>query len=102
MPLGMISFFFFCDGIFVFHNRRNAFLGLQNLHILHYDENVLKKFDNFQVLVSLTTLLASSNRITDLNEVIKLSELPTLQHVCLMRTPISQRANYRMCVVTSE
>jgi Leucine-rich repeat (LRR) protein len=64
---------------------KGAFNHLENLTILHYDENILKKLDNFTSLQSLTTLFLSNNRITDLKEINKLSELPYLHHLILSK-----------------
>ncbi|KAK2944741.1 putative leucine rich repeat protein [Blattamonas nauphoetae] len=78
---------------------KNYFSGLVNLRILHYDENQMRSLQSITELPKITTLYASGNRLSDLNEIDTIASISTLHHVTFAHNAMARRGDYRLVVV---
>ena len=77
----------------------NAFLGLTNLRELRLEENGLRSLSNFRNVHNLQLLYLGMNRISDMNEIDKLSSIPFLMELTLANNPVSRKQLYRANVI---
>jgi hypothetical protein len=73
--------------------------SLSSLRELRIEENGLRTLDHFVGLPQLTTLAASSNRITEVYELDKLESMPHLQHLTLANNAVARKQLYRPALV---
>ena len=73
--------------------------SLKNILELHLEENRLRFLPDLTALVSLHKLFLGNNRISDLKEVVKLTDLTFLIEVSFINNPISRKANYSMSII---
>ena len=73
--------------------------SLKNILELHLEENRLRFLPDLTNLVSLHKLFLGNNRISDLKEVVKLTDLTFLIEVSFINNPISRKANYTMSII---
>ena len=78
---------------------RNSFSGLNPLKCLKIDDNGLKGFSNMQRLTKLQHLFANNNRINDMPDVERLTDLQSLKELELTNNPISRKAGYRQTMI---
>ena len=73
--------------------------SLKNILELHLEENRLKFLPDLSGLVSLHRLFLGNNRIHDLKELAKLTDLPFLNEVSFINNPVSRKANYTTSLI---
>ncbi|KAG7382808.1 Leucine-rich repeat-containing protein 9 [Phytophthora pseudosyringae] len=77
----------------------NSTLALRQLKILNLEDNGLKSLSNFNNMLSLETLELSNNRLTDLEEVDKLTVLPSMVDLRMTNNPLTKKHLYRQHVL---
>ena len=73
--------------------------SLKNILELHLEENRLKFLPDLSGLVSVHRLFLANNRIHELKELAKLTDLPFLIEVSFINNPISRKANYTTSLI---
>ena len=73
--------------------------SLKNILELHLEDNRLKFLPDLNGLVSLHRLFLANNRIHELKELVKLSDLPYLTEVSFINNPISRKPNYTTTLI---
>lgn len=76
-----------------------SFIAGNPIKCLKLDDNALKNFNFIQKLVKLQHLFANSNRISDLPDVEKLSELNQLKELELNGNSLTRRPGYRQAII---
>ncbi|KAI6657936.1 hypothetical protein LOD99_15654 [Oopsacas minuta] len=73
--------------------------SLKNILELHLEENRLRYLPDLSALVSLHRLFLGNNRILDLKELVKLTDLTLLIEISFINNPISRKANYTIAII---
>ena len=75
---------------------------IQGFHViscLKLEENVIRNLNNFEKLERLQSLFMSGNRLAEVWEADKLSELPHLMEVTFMNNPMARKPNFRTSII---
>lgn len=72
---------------------------LPNLKTILCDSNYLKNINSFSKLQSLIYLSFDTNKITDISNIEKLTELENLKEINLSNNPITKNINYRLNII---
>lgn len=72
---------------------------LPNLNTLICDSNYLKNINPFSKLQSLVYLSFDSNKIAEISNIDRLSEIENLKEINLNNNPITKNINYRVNVI---
>ena len=76
-----------------------SFINCNPIKCLKIEENSLKNFHHIQKLYKLQHLFAVNNKISDIPDVERLSELPYLKELELAGNPISRRNGYKIAII---
>ncbi|GAB9465533.1 hypothetical protein Gpo141_00002939 [Globisporangium polare] len=77
----------------------NSTIALRQLRILTMEDNGMKSLSNLNNLISLEMLDLSNNRLVDLDEVERLSVIPTMIDLRLANNPLTKKHLYRQTVI---
>jgi len=85
----------------------NEILKLENFHLLQRLQAILLNNNRLcriskglgEFLPRLVTLILTGNKITNLEDIDNLAELPRLTHLSLLNNPISKQEHYRLYVI---
>lgn len=77
----------------------NLHLKLGNIKLIDFSQNSIKSLQGFEKIYSLETLNISCNKISDINEIRYLGDLPCLENLIITANPVATIIDYRIKVL---
>lgn len=77
----------------------NLHLKLGNVKLIDFSQNSITSLQGFEKLYSLETLDVSCNKISDINEIKYLGNLPCLENLTITANPVATIIDYRIKVL---